>query len=674
MMPGKLFATGVVVAALAMGGAVLAGQPTTGPAPAQPLVPTTPPSAQQTAQPTPPSDVHALTAEDLHAYFDGMIPYALHRGDIAGATLSVVKDGHLLFAQGYGYADLKTRRPVVASETLFRPGSVSKLFTWTSVMQLVEQGKLDLDRDVNDYLDFKIPEKFGKPITLRNIMTHTAGFEETLSELFLDKPEQQYPLHDYLVRHMPQRIFPPGKVVAYSNYATTLAGYIVQRVSGEPFADYVDNHIFKPLGMAHSTFRQPASPALMKLMATGYKQASDGTPVPFEVVEAAPAGSLSSTATDMARFMLAHLGGGEIDGVRILKLDTVRQMQTRNYTLAPGLNGFNLGFYDENRNGHRIIGHAGDTVAFHSDLHLILDANTGVFMSFNSPGKEGEVGQARVAIFRAFLDRYFPFTPPEEKTVADPKKDAARVVGSYLASRRKESALRLLFQLGQTQVTSEPDGTVMVDAFKDPSGAVKKWREVGPLDYREVGGQTHLKFVTDENGNIDHLASDDFLPVEEIQRVHGLEQITWLKTLGIGTIVICAMTLVFWFGGWIVRRRFNRPLEMTPQQARLRLASRLGAAIYVAVVAGWVGLITAITVNESLLLGGALNGWIGALYVLGALAMVGGLAMAANGMLRLVRGPGGWLVRVGDLILALAGLYGIWAILTYGLANFQFNI
>jgi CubicO group peptidase (beta-lactamase class C family) len=652
MMLRKIFAAGLVLTAFAACGAVLAAQPTTGPAPAQPIA-AVPPATQIVAPPAAKTEAHALTAEDLRVYLDGMIPYALHRGDIAGATIAVVKDGHLLFAQGYGFADLKTKRPVVADETLFRPGSVSKLFTWTSVMQLVEEGK---------------------PITLRNIMTHTSGFEETLSELFLAKPEQQYPLREYLIRHMPQRIFPPGKVVAYSNYATTMAGYIVQRVSGESFFDYVDNHIFKPLGMEHSSFRQPASPALMKAMATGYKQASDPTPVPYEVVEAAPAGSLEATATDMAKFMIAHLNDGRGESARILKAETARQMHSRNYTLAPGLNGFDLGFYDEDRNGHRIIGHAGDTVAFHSDLHLILDANTGVFMSFNSPGKEGEVGHARTDIFRAFLDRYFPFTPPEETTVADPAKDNARVVGSYLASRRKESALRLIFQLGQTQVAAAPDGTIMVDAFKDPSGAVKKWREVGPLTYREVGGQTHLKFVTDADGNIDYLDTDDFLPVELIQRVHGLDQIGMLKLFGFGTLAVCVLTLAFWFGGWIVRRRFARPLEMTAQQARLRLASRLGALLYIAVVAGWVGLITAITLDETLLLGGNLNGWIGALYVLGVVAALGGIAMIANGVLRLMRGPGGWLVRTGDVVLALAGLYGIWAIYDYGLANFQFNI
>ncbi|HEY2068413.1 MAG TPA: serine hydrolase domain-containing protein [Rhizomicrobium sp.] len=666
----KALLTGLILSATAF--AALAAQPSTGPVP---LPQSAPPSSTAVAPPATKVETHALTADDLKVYFDGLLPYAIHRGDIAGMTVAVVKDGHLLFAQGYGYADLKTKKPVVADETLFRPGSISKLFTWTAVMQLVEQHKLDLDRDVNDYLDFKVPEKFGKPITLRNIMTHSSGFEEVAADVLLAKPEQLYPLRDYLVKHMPERIFPPGKVVAYSNYATTMAGYIVQRVSGEKFDSYIANHIFKPLNMAHSSFTQPLPPALLKDVSTGYKQASDPTTIPFEVVEPAPAGSLSSTATDMALFMMAHLNGGSYDGAQILKPETEKEMQSRNYTLAPELlNGFNLGFYDENRNGHRIIGHAGDLEAFHSDLHLITDAHVGIFMSFNSLGKEGAAGSLRTAVFRSFLDRYFPFTPPDEKTVADPKPDAAKVAGYYVASRRKESALRLLFQLGQAQVTALPDGQITVDAFKDESGAVKKWREVGPLLYREVGGQTHLKFVTTADGGIDYLATDDFLPVELLQRTHGLEQLVWLKNLGLGTIAICALTVFIWFGGWIVRRRFGRPLEMTVQQSRLRLASRLGAVLYLAVVGGWVALISAISSDEQLLFNGGLNGWMLLLFCLGVVAILGGVAMVANGVLRALGGPGKWLVRIGDLVLALAGLYGLWAIFDYGLVNFNMNI
>ena len=212
----------VALAAIAAG-AVAAGVPSTGP--------TAP--ASDTAAPAPPVPTHDLTEQDLRTYFDGLIPYALHRADMPGAVVTVVKDGHVLFAQGYGYADVKTKKPMVVDQSLVRPGSVSKLFTWTSVMQLVGEHKLDLDRNINDYLDFKFPEKFGKPITLRDIMTHSAGFEEVITDLTINDPKKLYPIDQYIKKHIPEELFPPGKVVAYSNYATTVAGYIVQRVSGE---------------------------------------------------------------------------------------------------------------------------------------------------------------------------------------------------------------------------------------------------------------------------------------------------------------------------------------------------------------------------------------------------------------------------------------------------------
>ena len=667
----KLVTAGLVLTAIAMSAAT-AAPPTTGPVP---FAPKTGATVAEVAPPVAKPSAHELTAEDLHAFLDGLVPYAIHRGDIAGATFSVVKDGRMIFADGYGYSDLAHKKPVIADQTLFRLGSTSKLFTWTAVMQLVEQGRLDLDKDVNAYLDFNLPEKFGKPITLRNIMTHTAGFEEVVTDTLIAKPEQLYPLRKYLLDHMPNRIFPPGKVVAYSNYATTMAGYIVQRVSGEPYEAYIENHIFKPLGMAHSSFRQPPPPALARNVATGYREASDATPIPFEVVEPAPAGSLSSTATDMTRFMLAHLNGGALDGARILKPETVALMRTRNYTLAPHLlNGFDLGFYEESRNGQHIIGHAGDLEAFHTDLHLITDAGVGVFMSFNSAGREGAADTVRTAIFRAFLDRYFPYIPPAERTVADPKPDAARVAGSYQASRRKDSVLRLIFQLGQATVSALPDGTISVDAFKDDSGTPKKWREVGPLYYVETNGQAHLEFVTDANGAIDHFASDDFLPVELFQRVNGLDTLPMLKLLGMATLAICLLTVAIWFGGWIARRRFKRPLVLEPMAWRLRLGSRLGAVLVLLVTFGWGGLIMAVTANEFLLFGGGLNPWIVLLYIVGVLAIFGCLAMVANGVVRAIGGPGRWLVRIGDGVLALAGLYGLWAIFDYGLANFTLNL
>ena len=235
----------------------------------------------------------ALTATDLAVFLDGFIPYAIRSGDIAGAAVAVVANGQIIFAKGYGFADKRTRRPVVADQTLFRLASVSKTMTWTAVMQLVQAGKLDLDRDVNDYLDFRVPEKFG-PITLRNLMTHTPGFEDTVADNLVTSPRDLVPYREYLVKHMPAEIFPPGKVAAYSNYGATLAGYIVERISGEPFDEYVARHIFQPLGMTHSTFEQPPPPALAKDLSKGYRKASDDKPVPFEYDEIAPAGALTT--------------------------------------------------------------------------------------------------------------------------------------------------------------------------------------------------------------------------------------------------------------------------------------------------------------------------------------------------------------------------------------------
>src|SRR6266576_6603227 len=287
--------------------------------------------------------VHEMTAADVESFLDGIVPLQLSQTDIAGATVSIVKDGKLIFAKGYGYADVQKKLSVSARETLFRPGSISKLFTWTAIMQLFEQGELDLDRDVNEYLDFRIPEAFGKPITLKNIMTHTPGFEEQIKDLFTTSGTPN--LGEYLKTHIPARVYPPGTVPAYSNYATALAGYIVQRVSGRPFDEYIAENILKPLNMTRSTFAQPLPPSLAPLMSGGYRLGSDPAQ-PFEVINPFPAGSLSSSAADMAQFMMAHLQDGQLGEVHILKPETARLMHSRLFALDDAANAMCYGFYE----------------------------------------------------------------------------------------------------------------------------------------------------------------------------------------------------------------------------------------------------------------------------------------------------------------------------------------
>src|SRR5256885_4618746 len=308
-------------------------QPTLAPAPAVKAaqVPTPPITAA-------PQGTPALTATDVNAWLDGFVPYAIGRGDIPGAVVVVVKDGQILTSRGYGYANLAKKTKVDPATTLFRPGSVSKLFTWTAVMQQVEAGKIDLNADVNKYIDFKVPPYQGKPVTMLNLMTHTPGFEEAVKDLITLDQKDYVPFDALLKRWVPKRIYAPGTTPAYSNYGASLAGYIVQRVSGEPFDAYVANHIFAPLGMTHATFTQPLPDKFKSFMATGYKVASV-PPDPYEIVQLAPAGSLAASGGDMARFMIAHLNDGEYHGQRILEAKTAQLMHAPAFTPVSSLGG-----------------------------------------------------------------------------------------------------------------------------------------------------------------------------------------------------------------------------------------------------------------------------------------------------------------------------------------------
>jgi CubicO group peptidase (beta-lactamase class C family) len=509
-----------------------------------------------------------MTAADVQAFLDGLVPLQLKEHDIAGATVAVVKDGKLLFSQGYGYADVEKKKPVSPQETLFRPGSVSKLFTWTAVMQLVEQGKLDLDRDVNTYLDFKLPDSFGKPITLKNILSHTPGFEEQIKDLFLTSGRSP-DLGQYLKTHIPKQVFAPGTVPAYSNYATAVAGYIVERVSGRPFNDYIEENIFRPLGMTHSTFAQPLPANLAPNMSSGYTTASDGAKS-FEVIGAFPAGSLSSSATDLAQFMLAHLQGGQLAGNKILSPQTAQLMHSRLFALDDAANAMCHGFYEESRNGHRIIGHGGDTVYFHSDLHLVLDAGVGFFVSYNSAGK-GETSP-RTLLWEAFLDRYFPYTVPSATAPASAKDDARAAAGTYILSRRSDSFLKAASVVGEFTVSSNEDGVVEVAELTEPSGKAKKWRAVGPRIFQEEGGQDKLIFKPDQSGRMQLILSYPFFVGQKVGLFENKRVL--LPVLGF-SLVIMLLALVLWPVSWLVRRHYGHKLELNTAERLLRFGVRV---------------------------------------------------------------------------------------------------
>ena len=635
---------------------------------ATPLTPLTPTATTASAVPAaaPTASAPALTRADLEAWLDGFVPNALASSDVAGAVVVVVKDSQILLAKGFGYADVATKKPVDPKTTLFRPGSVSKLFTWTAVMQLVEAGKLDLDTDVNTYLDFKLPARADGPITLRHIMTHTAGFEEQIKELIVSDPKYLVTLQHYAQNATPQRIYKAGSTPAYSNYATALAGYIVERVSGEHFDDYIEQHIFSVLGMQHASFRQPLPAALAPDMASGYA-VSSAPAKPYEIVVAAPAGSLAASGEDMALFMMAHLADGALGGQRILKAETAQMMHATPTDMIPPLNRMDLGFYEQDYNGHRIVSHGGDTQFFHSYLHLLLDDHVGFFVSVNSAGHPGE--GLRGPLFDGFLNRYFP-APHDLKAIdaATAKAHAAQIAWPYESSRRPETNFfSFLGLMGPVKVVDNGDGTISLPMLKGQNQADRRYVEVAPYVWRDPVTWNRLAAKV-ENGRIVRFSADELSPFMVFEPAPAYRSMRWLMPAALAAAAVIFGTALLWPIAALSRRRHGVSLQVTGAALRAHLLSRIAAAAIALVSACWFGVVA--LGASSLGFTAALDWLLILLFSLSALVYWGGaIALVWSARAAFVQGRP-LLAKAWSVALAGAGLVFLWLAYTYHLMHF----
>jgi CubicO group peptidase (beta-lactamase class C family) len=484
------------------------------------------------------------TAE-MEAFLDALMAKDMEEYHIPGAAVSVVKDGLLFFAKGYGYADLENKIPVDAEQTIFRIGSVGKVFTWTAVMQLAEQGKLDLDRDINDYLDFRIPDTYPQPVTLKHLMTHTAGFEDLWTEVFAWDAEDLMPAGEWLASHIPARVRPPGEAAAYSNYGTDLAGYIVARVSGKPYEQYLQEHIFDPLGMVHTSSQTPLPPELRPQASLGYWEPG-GTvqPVPdypdyFGQPAMNPAGGHSSSVTDMARFMIMHLQGGFYGDasteIRILEETTARQMQSTLYTPDPRILGTAYGFFDFSDNGLRTIGHTGDTLGYMTLLLLLPDQNLGIFVVYNSESAGGLTTQ-HFGFQRAFFDHYYPAPQVEPiQPARDFAERASRFTGSYKSLRSAYTTYEKIGNLMSPPIEiSDPgDGTLLLTI----RGLKVHLVEAEPLYFRQVDGPIDMVFQQDDRGRITYMFAE-VSPQENYEKLNWFETTAFNMALALGCILV----------------------------------------------------------------------------------------------------------------------------------------
>jgi CubicO group peptidase (beta-lactamase class C family) len=619
---------------------------------------------------TPAATAVALTADDVNAWLDGYMPYALHTGDIAGAVVAVVKDGKILSMRGYGYSDVAERTPVDPKLTLFRPGSVSKLFTWTAVMQLVEQGKIDLDADVNQYLDFKIPPRDGKPVTMRNLMQHVAGFEEQAKGIMSEDPHA--PGFEALLKQwVPERVFAAGSTPAYSNYGASLAGYIVQRLSGESFDDYLDKHIFAPLDMKHSSFRQPLPPGLAPLMSKGYLQASE-PPHVFEMVGPAPAGSLSSSGEDMAHFMIAHLQNGEYNGNRILSAETAEKMHNSPLTMLPPLNRMELGFFETNINGHEVIAHLGDTEWFHTSLHLFLKQNVGFYVSFNSLGKQGAAGGLRGALFEDFAGRYFPVD--EAKIRVDAKtaaEHAAMLKGNWVNSRGSQSNfVAVVGLIGQTKVSVDAKGELVMP-FPNLNGKPSHWVETAPFVWRDTASHYRLaaKVV---DGKAVRFSFDELSPFMVFERPPWYRNSAWLLPLFGASVAALLLTALFWPITAIVRRRYGAKLILEGQALRAYRGSKIASLLIVAALGTWTTAIT-LMFKDLNKLGASFDSIIHLAQLFGILAFIGGFALMLWNLRTVWSGTRRWPAKVWSIVLALAAFIVLWVAFVFKLLSLAVN-
>jgi CubicO group peptidase (beta-lactamase class C family) len=556
------------------------------------------PAGSEQPAPITPAAPHTLERADLEAFFDGIIPLQLERSDIAGSTVLMMKVGQVLLQKGYGYSDWEKKHPVDPQTTMFRLASISKLFTWVSVMQLVEQGKLNLDTDINQYLDFQIAPAFAKPITLRNLMTHTAGFEEVIRDLIVVNLKNPPSLRDFLIGNQPRRMYPPGEISAYSNYAVGLAGYIVQRTSGEPFEDYVENHIFQPLAMAHSSFRQPLPSTFGAFVSDGYRSSTEKPPVGFEIINPGPAGALSSSAPDMGRFAQALLNGGELDGHRILKPETVAEMWTRQFAASDHLPAMCMGFYQFWRNNLRFIGHEGDLIAFHSLFFLEPREKLVLFVSYNSVGSESK---ARDEILRSFADRYYPSDSSAELQKAS-AIDLESMAGSYESTRRADSTKMKIAELFE-DIRVAPDhktGVLRINDFEDLRGHEQKWQLGKDGLWHEQNGQDLLYGIRDSQGTVVRLAFD--FPGQQLQRLPWYEDHRFIYPFGAASFgvllaVVLAVLLRF-FRGLLVPNR--SAWQAQPGTLRLTFAPRAAAFAWIILFAYWGTLLSVMLGSDSL--------------------------------------------------------------------------
>ena len=599
----------------------------------------------------PPSGEHQLTAEDVNAWLDGKLPDALKNGDIPGAVVTVVKDGQVVTTRGYGWADTGASggQPVAVDPqtSLFRVASISKIPTSIAAMQLVEQGKVDLDTDISAYLDFEIERRFDEPLTLRHLLTHSAGFDEHGSLT----PTTD--LEAYVKNDPPAQVFAPGTTPGYSNYGMALAGYIVQRVSGQPFETYVREHVLEQAGMTTSTYEQPLPAGLAGSLGPGYT--STGEEVPFEVMGDFPAGSLTVSAPDFAAFMKAQLSRSP----KLLREETWEQMW------SPGLGEdklgnrakageMGLGYFDLSRHGQRVVGHGGDIPGWHSQFELYPEEKTGIFISYNGDGNGSDSSNnLREDLAQGFADRYFPGETVKASGSKNSADRARQVAGSYISSISPWNTFLAAWSpfFGKATIEHTGGGKLILDKAQ--------YVEVEPWVWRQVDGRGAIAAQV-KDGKVVSLSMGPAVTLLPTT----LHQQALVPVFGVCLVLLLVVTVAWPVGALRRRRALKRGREVGAPLPWLTRVARGGGVLALSAQLTWTLLLVVFVANSSTITDGSFAWLIPVARCAQVLQVLGMVAIipAAIDLVMSLRRRAGWR-RVTMSVVLLAALVALawWA-------------
>ena len=519
---------------------------------------------------------------------DSAIVAAMHEHNVPGAAVAVVRDGAVDVLEAYGCADRERNVPADPRTTVYRIASVSKPFVATAALVAAERGLVDLRTDVNRYLrNLQVPSAWDRPITLHDLLTHTAGFDESIVGYAARSPAEVRPLGEFLAKKLPRRGWPPGDVTAYSNYGYALAGYVVESAAGLSFANYVQRELLTPLGMTRSSYAQPLPPELERDLAASYRCNANGcTSVDRDYRSAYPPGGLATTADDMSRFLLAQLGLG-VNGQRVLSDSVLRLMHTRQFSHHADLPGLTYGFVEEGVGDDRALTHAGGASGFMSFVVIVPGRRFAAFVVANG-GSSRFGAAARDAITRAAI----PAASATRMSVAPPISPVADPAGAYRLTRYAHRGVENLPALfaGQLHVSRRGSATIAILGLGDANGdyvpnAANRWRKADGID---------VVAVRTENGTVTHLFGS--LSFFGTRFPAAYERLAWYDAPGFlnealsFTVALPLLAVILWpiVAGviWWLRRRRPSGRRVAASTGAPR-AIAVGVAVSAAALAAW---------------------------------------------------------------------------------------